>query len=75
MQDYDEAKESAQASRDLFTDLEDASGQQNALNMEVEAHIESGDGVEALSTAEEVVKLYRKTGDKLKEAEALVGCI
>lgn len=75
MQDYDEAKESAQMSRDIFTDLEDLAGQENALTLEVEAHIESGDGVEALSTAEEVVKMYRKSGDKLKEAEAMFGCV
>jgi tetratricopeptide (TPR) repeat protein len=75
MQDYDEAKETAQTSRDIFTDIEDLQGQQNALNMEVEAHIESGDGVEAFSTAEEVVKIFRKSGNKMKEAEALFGCI
>lgn len=70
--DYEQAKEVAQMARDIYFDLGDNKGQQTALQMEIAAHIESMDGTEALNTAQEIIKVYRKANDKLGEAEGML---
>lgn len=69
--DYEQAKEVAQMARDIYSDLGDNKGQQTALQMEINAHVESMDGNEALNTAQEIIRVYRKANDKMGEAEGM----
>merc|ERR1719461_823048 len=69
--DYEQAKEVAQMARDIYLDLGDNKGQQAALQMEITAHVESMDGAEALNTAQEIIRVYRKDNDKRGEAEGM----
>jgi len=62
----------AQMARDIYFDLGDNKGQQTALQMEIAAHIESMDGNEALNTAQEIIRVFRKANDKLGEAEGML---